>query len=183
MPSRRKQVVERVIIAGFGGQGVLFSGKLLAHAGMIAGFTVSQIPAYGAEMRGGTANCSVVISDAEIGSPIVDEPTTIICLNIPSVERFLPMLVPRGLLVVNASLVKNTIPRDDISIVYVNANDLAREAGNPAIVNMPAIGAYAKARGVVPFDVLCTALEAVISAKYRELLAVNRKALTLGYTR
>ncbi|MEK6795233.1 MAG: 2-oxoacid:acceptor oxidoreductase family protein [Spirochaetota bacterium] len=174
-------MTERIIIAGFGGQGVLFSGKLLAQAAMMAGFNVTEIPSYGAEMRGGTANAAITISDTEIGSPIIEQPSSLLCLNIASFERFEADLLPKGMLVVNTSLVKNKSSRDDINIVEVNANDLAREAGNPAIVNMPVIGAYIKASGIVPFETAMRALEAVISDKYRDLLAVNKRALELGY--
>lgn len=174
-------MTERIIIAGFGGQGVLFSGKLVAQAAMMAGFNVTEIPSYGAEMRGGTANAAITISTEEIGSPIIERPSSLISLNIASFERFQGDVLPGGMLVVNTSLVKNKSSRDDINIVEVNANDLAREAGNPGIVNMPAIGAYLKAKGIIPFDTAMKALEAVISDKYRDLLAVNKKALELGY--
>ncbi|MBI4978673.1 MAG: 2-oxoacid:acceptor oxidoreductase family protein [Spirochaetes bacterium] len=174
-------MTERIIIAGFGGQGVLFSGKLLAQAGMMAGFNVTEIPSYGAEMRGGTANAAIIISDKEIASPIIETPTTFLCLNAPSLERFIDSLAPGGLLVLNTSLVKNKPPKDDITIIGVNANDLAAEAGNPGVVNMPVIGAYLKARGVLTLAIVERALDKVISEKHKDLLAINKKALTAGF--
>ncbi len=121
---------EEIIFSGFGGQGALFAGQLMTYAGMNAGWQVTWIPSYGPEMRGGTAHCTVIISDQPIGSPIIRNPTIAVALNPESVDKYMPLVKPGGLLVINSTLVRYPVVRDDITIVAVPANDLAAELGN-----------------------------------------------------
>ena len=132
---------EGVLIAGFGGQGVLSTGQLLAYAGMVEGKHVAWIPSYGPEMRGGTANCGVSVSTTPISSPVVSEPTVLIAMNRPSLEKFEPWVVPGGLIMVNSSLIKIKVKRTDVRIIYVPANDLAEELGNSKVANNIILGA------------------------------------------
>jgi 2-oxoglutarate ferredoxin oxidoreductase subunit gamma len=130
-----------ILIAGFGGQGVLFAGQILAYAAMDAGREVTWIPSYGPEMRGGTANCTVIISDEEIGSPLVLNPTAVIALNLPSLEKYEPMVKSGGVLIVNASLVNRGPQRQDIENVFIPVNEIAERLGNRRLLNMVAVGA------------------------------------------
>ncbi len=139
-----------VIMAGFGGQGVLLIGKMLAYAGMHEGKEVSWLPSYGPEMRGGTANCTVVISDRPVGSPVIRSPRAVLAMNLPSLDKFEPDVRPGGLLLINTSLIARKSTRDDVTIIDVPANEIANELGNPRGANMVALGAYlgATERGV-----------------------------------
>jgi len=170
------------IIAGFGGQGILLAGTLLAHAAMDHGLHTTFIPVYGPEMRGGTANCTVVISDEEIGSPIVVRPITLLVLNRPSLEKFQPQLVDGGICVLNSSLVDPALadtPR--ITAFAVPCNEIAEQAGNTRLVNMVALGAYLKATKVLPLEVVQANLKHVVSAHYKHLIDSNAQALKAGY--
>ncbi len=170
------------IIAGFGGQGILLAGTLLAHAAMDHGLYTTFIPVYGPEMRGGTANCTVVISDQEIGSPIVVRPLTILVLNRPSLEKFQPQLVDGGICVLNSSLIEPELadtPR--ITASAVDCNGIADTLGNTRLVNMIALGAYLKATQVLPLNVVQDNLKHVISAHYKHLIDSNAQALQAGY--
>jgi 2-oxoglutarate ferredoxin oxidoreductase subunit gamma len=130
-----------VIMAGFGGQGILLIGKMLAYAGMHAGKEVSWLPSYGPEMRGGTCNCTVVISDKPVGSPVIRSPRAVVAMNLPSLEKFEPDLREGGLLLINSSLISRGPERDDVTVVEVPANEIATELGNPRGANMVALGA------------------------------------------
>ncbi len=171
---------EEIIISGFGGQGTLFAGQVLAYAAMDAGFHVTWIPSYGPEMRGGKARCTVVISDQEIGSPLVRRPSAAIVMNIPSFEAFEPMVKPSGVLVVNQSLVPNRSQREDIRILYVPATELAEEMGNARVANMICLGALTKALGVLPLEALEEALENHLAERHRKWLSLNKEALRKG---
>ncbi|HHV62172.1 MAG TPA: 2-oxoacid:ferredoxin oxidoreductase subunit gamma [Firmicutes bacterium] len=174
-------MLEEVIIAGFGGQGVMVMGYLLAYAAMREGKNVSWIPSYGPEMRGGTANCSVVISrDSEVASPIVSEPTTLIAMNRPSLDKFERMLVPGGLLVVNASLVDREPERRDIDILKVPANDIANELGNMRVANMVVLGAFVARRGCVEPASVIGSLEKVLPPHHHDLIPLNEEAFARG---
>jgi 2-oxoglutarate ferredoxin oxidoreductase subunit gamma len=170
-----------VIIAGFGGQGVMLIGNLLAQAGMEHGLEVSFIPVYGAEMRGGTANCTVVLDTSLIGSPLVREPLSTIVLNEPSLAKFQPRLATSGIQVVNASL----IPEDRLdptrTTVYIPANDIAISLGNVKMANMVALGAWVKATGMLPLQAVQDALGRVVNDHYAKLIPVNAKALEAGH--
>ena len=170
-----------VIIAGFGGQGVMLIGNLLAQAGMEHGLEVSFIPVYGAEMRGGTANCTVVLDEHPIGSPLVREPLSIIILNEPSLTKFQPRLAASGVQIVNASLVAQNLLDATKRTVYIPVNDMAHELGNVKMANMVALGAWLKATGALPLNVVQDALNRVVSAHYAKLISANAKALEQGY--
>ena len=170
-----------VIIAGFGGQGVMLIGNLLAQAGMEHGLEVSFIPVYGAEMRGGTANCTVVLDEHPIGSPLVREPMSTIILNEPSLSKFQPRLSADGVQIVNASLVAENLLEKAKRTIYIPVNDMAHELGNVKMANMVALGAWLKATGALPLNVVQEALNRVISAHYAKLISANAKALEQGY--
>ncbi len=170
-----------VIIAGFGGQGVMLIGNLLAQAGMEHGLEVSFIPVYGAEMRGGTANCTVVLDEHPIGSPLVREPMSTIILNEPSLSKFQPRLSVDGVQIVNASLVAENLLDTTKRTVYIPVNDMAHELGNVKMANMVALGAWLKATGALPLNVVQEALNRVVSAHYAKLISANAKALEQGY--
>ena len=170
-----------VIIAGFGGQGVMLIGNLLAQAGMEHGLEVSFIPVYGAEMRGGTANCTVVLDEHPIGSSLVREPLSTIILNEPSLSKFQPRLAANGVQIVNASLVAQNLLDTAKRTVYIPVNDMAHELGNVKMANMVALGAWLKATGALPLNVVQDALNRVVSAHYAKLISANAKALEQGY--
>lgn len=169
------------IIAGFGGQGVMLIGNLLAYAGMQDGLNVTYIPVYGPEMRGGTANCTVVLAEEEIGSPIIRRPTSLIIMNRPSLDKFQSRLQDDGICVVNSSLVDMELADTDrLNCLAVPANDIADKLGNTRMANMVALGAFIQATQVMPLDVVQDALENVISAHYSHLIPKNAEALQAG---
>jgi 2-oxoglutarate ferredoxin oxidoreductase subunit gamma len=172
-----------VVIAGFGGQGVLFIGNLLAEAGMEEGFHVTFMPAYGVEMRGGTANCNVIVSSEEIGSPITDSPKTGIILNEASVIRFLPSIQPDGFLFYNSSLIPaEAITRSDIRSVPVPANDLADKVGNTQVASLVMLGCFVDWTQILRKEAFPDALKEMISPKVRKkFLPLNLAALEEGY--
>jgi 2-oxoglutarate ferredoxin oxidoreductase subunit gamma len=167
-------------ISGFGGQGVISAGYLLAQAGMMENKNVSFFPAYGAEMRGGTANCSVVVASDEVTTPIVLQPDTVIVLNEPSLAKFEPMVKPGGLLIVNTSLVNSKPVRKDIKILNVPCNEIAAELGNVKAMNMVAMGAFAAATGAITIDGIAKALPKVYKKLKPEAIELNVKALKRG---
>jgi len=169
-----------IVIAGFGGQGVLFAGQVLTYAGMGAGKEVTWIPSYGPEMRGGTANCTVIISDEEIGSPLVRNPKAVIALNLPSFDKYEKMVAPGGVLVVNASLVNREVQRTDLTSVLIPLNDIAEQLGNKRLLNMVALGALLHCLPVLPFSDIEAALEQHLPERHKRLLPVNFQALRQG---
>ncbi len=170
-----------VIIAGFGGQGVMLIGNLLAYAGMEHGLNVTYIPVYGPEMRGGTANCTVVVSDDAIGSPIIRNPKSLIIMNRPSLDKFQPGLVDGGVLVVNSSLVDPALAdAGRVKVVAVPANEIADSLGNTRMANMVALGAYVNATGILPLAVVEESLSHVIAKHYSHLIPKNAEALRAG---
>jgi len=171
---------EEIIISGFGGQGALFAGQLLAYAAMEQGFRVTWIPSYGPEMRGGKARCTVIVSTEEIGSPLVRRPSAAVVLNIPSMEAFAAAVKPGGVLVVNSSLVPQTSERDDIRAFYVPATDLAIELGNIRLANVVCLGALVAATGVVGLEAIEEALCRHLPERRRDLLEPNKQALKRG---
>ena len=171
---------EDVIIAGFGGQGVLLIGKMLAYAGMHEGKEVSWLPSYGPEMRGGTCNCTVVVSDKPVGSPVIRSPRAVLAMNLPSLEKFEPDVRPGGLLLINTSLINRGSERDDIRVVEVPANEVATELGNPRGANMVALGAYLGATDAVGVDEVIEVIRETFAAK-PAVIDVNIKALQKGY--
>jgi len=141
-----------IIIAGFGGQGVMMIGKMIAYAGMHGGKEVSWLPSYGPEMRGGTANCTVVVADEPVGSPVVASPWTLIAMNLPSLDKFESSVVPGGVILVNKSLISKEVTRTDVHAVYIMANEIANELNNPKGANMVTFGCFIGATDVVSVD-------------------------------
>jgi 2-oxoglutarate ferredoxin oxidoreductase subunit gamma len=169
------------IFAGFGGQGLLFAGTVLARAAMSEGREVLWIPSYGPEMRGGTASCTVIVADRPIGSPIVDRADAAVVLNPPSLARFEPSVAPGGLLVVNSSLIEAEVRRTDVEVVALPCTILAREAGDGRLVSVVALGALIARRPIVTVEAIRTALAAVVSAKHPEILEADLVAFEAGY--
>jgi 2-oxoglutarate ferredoxin oxidoreductase subunit gamma len=172
---------KEIIIAGFGGQGVLFSGQVVAYAAMDAGKEVTWIPSYGPEMRGGTANCTVVIADEEIGSPLVEHPPLAIALNLPSFDKYEEALQKGGTLVVNQSMVDRGAKRKDIHVILVPCNQIAEEIGDKKLTNMVAIGALLSVLPEVSLKDVEKALESHLPARHKHLLPKNYEALKRGY--
>ena len=171
---------EETIISGFGGQGALFAGQLLAYAGIAEGVYVTWIPSYGPEMRGGTANCTVIVSEEEIGAPVVRNPTAAVVLNLPSMEKYEPLVKPGGLLIVNASLINLRSQRDDIRVIYIPASDIAAEMGNPRMANLILLGALLQATGIVSLETIEQQLDEHLSERQRKWLEPNKAALKKG---
>jgi 2-oxoglutarate ferredoxin oxidoreductase subunit gamma len=170
-----------VIIAGFGGQGVMVIGNLLAYAAMIEGRYVTYLPAYGVEMRGGTANCTVVMSSYQIGSPVVGRPHAALVMNLPSLIKYEPLVLPGGLLFINSSLIeiKETY-RNDIEILSIPINEIAINHGSPKLANMVALGAFNEKTQLVRTTSLIESLEKVLEERYHHLIPSNIKAIELG---
>jgi len=171
---------EEIIISGFGGQGALFAGQVLAYAGMAEGRHVTWIPSYGPEMRGGTARCTVIISDDEIGSPLVRRPTAAIVMNIPSMEKYEPLVQEGGVLVYNTSLIDRLAQRKDIRSVAVPATDIAVELGNPRLANMGMLGVFLALTRVVSPSTVEQVLDEHLADRWRHLLEPNKEALRRG---
>ncbi|QJB56000.1 2-oxoacid:acceptor oxidoreductase family protein [Pseudodesulfovibrio sp. zrk46] len=169
------------IIAGFGGQGVMLIGNLLAYAGMKDGLFVTYLPVYGPEMRGGTANCTVVLSEEEIGSPIIHRPKSLIAMNRPSLDKFQPRVEDGGIHIINSSLIDMELAdQDRLKCYAVPCNDIADELGNTRMANMVAIGAFVQASGIIPLDAVINSLENVISPRYHKLIPANTEAIKAG---
>lgn len=170
----------RALLAGFGGQGVLFAGKVTATAGLIEGRELSWLPSYGPEMRGGTANCSVTLSDDPIGSPLVLDPNLLIAMNQPSFDKFIGDVVPGGVVVVNADMVPSITPRDDVKIVSIPAQELAEQAGKKVLANMVLLGKAWAETEFCSRETLDAAVEKAIPARLAHMLDVNLSALQAG---
>ncbi len=173
-------MLEEIIIAGFGGQGVMSMGQLIAYAGMLEGKGVSWLPSYGPEQRGGTANCAVVVSDEPVGSPLVTAPSTAIVLNNPSFDKFEPRVRPGGLLLINSSLVMRVSERKDINIIELPATDLANDLGNSRVANMILLGAFLELTKIVSTESVIESLKKVLSENKHHLIEVNKLALEKG---
>ncbi len=173
-------MLEEIVIAGFGGQGVLFAGQLLAYAGLAEGRNVTWIPSYGPEMRGGTAHCTVVVSDDEIGSPLVSQPTVAIVLNQPSMDRYAPLVRPGGVLIVDSALISGHAGRLDIREIAIPAKDIAADLGYPQTANVVLLGALIGATGVVSPATLERMLAEHLSTRHRAALEANQQALQRG---
>ena len=173
-------MLEEVILAGFGGQGVMSMGQLLAYAGMYENKHVAWIPSYGPEMRGGTANCMVTISSEEISSPIFSEPSTAIVLNRPSLEKFASAVKPGGILLINSSLIGTGYTRSDIKIYEIPANEIAAELGNTRVANMILLGTFIKLTGALSIESMTESLKKVLPEHRHKLIPLNRLALEKG---
>ena len=174
-------MIKEVIMAGFGGQGIMLMGKILAMSAMFDNRHVTWFPSYGAEMRGGTANCTVIISDQTIGSPIVSRPWACIVMNQPSMERFAPRVKPNGLLLVNSSLINGLPRRDDLEVLALPVTDMADNLGTVKVANIIALSAFCAKTDIVSWKNLERAMEeSVSSKKNREIMEINRKAILIG---
>lgn len=170
-----------IIVSGFGGQGVLFGGQLLAYTAMDLNKKVTWIPAYGPEMRGGTANCTVIISDEEIGSPLVNKPKAVIAMNLPSLNKYEDVIKPGGVLIVNTSMVDRPATREDITIMSLPGNEIAEQLGAPKSLNMLMLGALLSKLPVFTLDELAKSMEAHTPERNKRFLPGNLAALKAGY--
>lgn len=169
-----------IIIAGFGGQGVLFAGQVLAYAAMDSGKHVTWFPSYGPEMRGGTANCTIIVADEDIGSPTVRNPQAVVCLNLPSLDKYEPLVAEGGVLVLNRSLINRAVLRSDVRVVEAPANEIAEQLGDRRLVNSIMLGALVEATGVLPIEAIRQALKDHLPARHQDLLPANFAALEKG---
>ena len=169
-----------IILSGFGGQGIMFAGQIISYAAMDAGREVTWIPSYGPEMRGGTANCTVVIADEEIGSPVVKNPDVALAMNLPSLDKYEPMVKPGGVLVINESMVDRAARRKDIIVVTIPCNKIAEEIGNPRLANMVAVGALLAGLKALTLADIETALNNHMPGRHKHLLPKNVEALKKG---
>jgi 2-oxoglutarate ferredoxin oxidoreductase subunit gamma len=170
-----------LIVAGFGGQGVMVIGNLLAYAAMMEDKHVTYLPVYGVEMRGGTANCTVVISSHQIGSPVVGRPHAAIVMNLPSLIKYQPLILPNGLLFINSSLIEpEEAYRKDIEILSIPVNEIAIDNGSPKLANMVALGAFNEKTKLVRMTSLFESLEKVLDERYHHLIPSNIKAIEMG---
>lgn len=173
--------MQELTIAGFGGQGVLFAGKVIAYAGLAAKKYVSWLPSYGPEMRGGTCNCQVILSDESIGSPLITQSDSLIVMNKPSLLKFEDSVKSGGCIIVDSFHIDIKTKRDDVNAVYIPAQKIAEELGYSKLGNMVMVGQYIKQTGVLPFDVVLSSLKNHISPSKAKMLESNVKALEAGY--
>ncbi len=171
-----------IIISGFGGQGTLFAGQVLAYAAMDNGFEVTWIPSYGPEMRGGTAHCTVIISEEAIGSPLVRRPDIVLALNLPSLDKYEPVIQPDGALIGNASLINRQVERDDIASLLLPANEIAEEIGMTRLANMVMVGAMIPLKPILTLEMVKDSLDKHIPERHRKTLKMNCEALERGYS-
>ncbi len=171
----------KILIAGFGGQGILFTGKVLAYTGLKAGMEVSWLPSYGPEMRGGTANCSVTLSDTPIGSPIVDKPNVLIAMNLPSLEKYFYDTEQGGYIIYDSSLISKQETREGVATLGIPATKMASDNGLDGLANMIILGKVIKETGVLTMEQIKNSLEQMVPAKKAVLLQNNIKAIELGY--
>ncbi len=171
---------KQFLFSGFGGQGILFSGKFMAYKGLIDGKQVSWLPSYGPEMRGGTASCSVIVSDEPVGSPIVSKPDVLIAMNLPSLDKYESTVAKGGMIFLDSSLIERKVERDDVSVFYIPATRLAGENGMPTLANMIIVGKVLKELGDFAQISVDAALSKVISAKRADMADINRKAMQIG---
>ena len=174
-------MTHQILIAGFGGQGVLFAGKFLAYKGMLEEQQVSWLPSYGPEMRGGTANCSVILSDTPVGSPIITNPDVLVAMNLPSLQKFVDAVVPGGKIILDSTLIDAKVERDDIEVFYVPATQLAKDAGFATLANMVLMGKVMRECDALSFEGNKETLESFIPAKKAALIDANCSALQSGY--
>ena len=171
----------QILIAGFGGQGVLFAGKFLAYKALMEGKQLSWLPSYGPEMRGGTANCSVIISDEPVGSPIVSKPDVLIVMNLPSLDKYENDVVPGGKIFVDSTLIERKVNRTDVDVYYLPSTQLAKDIEAPTLANMILMGKVIKETNVVSYDGIDKTLDKIVSARKASLKEINFKALDTGY--
>ena len=171
----------QLLIAGFGGQGVLFAGKFLAYKGLLEGRQLSWLPSYGPEMRGGTANCSVILSDDPVGSPIVSKPDVLIAMNLPSLDKYESEVVPGGMIFVDSTLITRKVKRTDVTVFYIPSTQLAMDMNAPTLANMIMVGKLMKECKGIGDGFIDDALKKVVSARHADLLEINKKAIDVGH--
>lgn len=171
----------RILFAGFGGQGILFAGKFMAYKGLIEDKQVSWLPSYGPEMRGGTANCNVIISDDPIGSPIVDKPDVLVAMNLPSLDKYEAAVVPGGKIFVDSTLISREVERTDVDVYYIPATATASSENLETLANMIITGKLIKEVPEFSLDNVEKVLGKIVSARHQDLLEFNKKALEVGY--
>ena len=174
-------MIVKTIFSGFGGQGVMMMGISLANSGMNKGFHVTYLPAYGAEMRGGTANCTVAIADEEIASPVASEPNYLVVLNSPSLFTFQNKVITEGTIFLNSSIIKDSPHRHDVKVIRVPCADIAQELGNIKVVNIIMMGAFIKVSGIVSPEIYLNSLESIMGSRKKSLAEINRKAFAAGF--
>ena len=168
------------LFAGFGGQGLLFSGKVLAYKALIEEKNVSWLPSYGPEMRGGTANCSVIVSDTPVGAPIITNPDVLVAMNLPSLDKYESTVKKGGTIIIDSSLIERKVKRDDVSVFYVPATDMASKAGSPTLANMILFGKLLKETGSLNEETLNAALGKCISVRHKDMFDLNLNAIKMG---
>ncbi len=168
------------LFAGFGGQGLLFSGKVLAYKALIENKFVSWLPSYGPEMRGGTANCSVIVSDTPVGAPIISNPDVLVAMNLPSLDKYESAVKPGGIIIVDSSLISRRVERTDVSVFYVPSTSMATDAGSPTLANMILFGKLLKETDDADSVALEAALGKCISARHKDMYDLNLKAIKIG---
>jgi 2-oxoglutarate ferredoxin oxidoreductase subunit gamma len=173
-------MTHEIIMAGFGGQGVMAMGKILVEAALKEGKNVSWLPSYGPEMRGGTANCSVIVSEEPVGAPIVTEATAAIVMNRPSLDKYEDYVIPGGALLINSSLIDQKAARKDINVYYIPANDIANELGVGKIANIVMLGAYLKISGAATEESIMEIITEIFSGKKASVIPLNKEALLRG---
>ena len=171
----------QILFAGFGGQGILFSGKFLAYKGLMEDLQVSWLPSYGPEMRGGTANCNVILSESPVGSPIITAPDVLVAMNLPSLTKFVNDVVPGGKIFIDSTLIDAKVERTDVEVFYIPATQIAKDAGFATLANMVLMGKVMRECDAVSYDGNKATLEAFIPAKKAALIDVNCQALQTGY--
>ena len=172
----------QILIAGFGGQGILFSGKFLAYKGLTEDYQVSWLPSYGPEMRGGTANCNVIISESPVGSPIITSPNVLIAMNTPSLQKYVNTVVPGGQIYVDSSLIDVKVDRDDVEVFYIPATQMAKDEGITTLANMIIVGHLLENNPELSFEGTAEVVEKLVPAKKAALKELNMKALNMGKT-
>jgi 2-oxoglutarate ferredoxin oxidoreductase subunit gamma len=173
-------MTQKIRCAGFGGQGIVLMGRILAQGGMMDDKHTTFFPQYGAAMRGGTANCSVIVSDDPIASPIVEEPDVVLIMNRPSLDKFEPTVKPGGWIFYNTSLIDRKVERDDVNVLEVRANDIAEDVGTSKAANMVMLGAFTKKLATISFETLLAALDAQLHGKSDKVMEMNREAMRRG---
>ena len=170
----------QILIAGFGGQGILFAGKFLAYKGLLEDLQVSWLPSYGPEMRGGTANCNVILSEEPVGSPIVTSPDVLIAMNLPSLQKYVDAVVPGGQIYVDSTLIAEKVARTDVEVYYIPATAMANEAGVPTLANMVMMGHVLRHNPELTFEGTELTVQKLVPPKKAELVGLNMKALEAG---
>ncbi len=170
----------QILIAGFGGQGILFAGKFLAYKGLLEDLQVSWLPSYGPEMRGGTANCNVILSEEPVGSPIVTSPDVLIAMNLPSLQKYVDAVVPGGQIYVDSTLIAEKVERTDVEVYYIPATAMANEAGVPTLANMVMMGHVLRHNPELTFEGTEVTVQKLVPPKKAELVGLNMKALEAG---